>query len=122
MLQNIFLVALSYNINIKEFGLNPVLEVIINDIKILEEQEIFIESLNTYMKGTLISLSCDNLAGAILLGMNESFNSHHYYKICTMHKEHVQKAVLQIQVYYEQQKIYHINETMQIAIQLIFLK
>lgn len=29
MLQNIFLVALSYNINIKEFGLNPVLEVIV---------------------------------------------------------------------------------------------
>ncbi|EFN63362.1 hypothetical protein EAG_10580, partial [Camponotus floridanus] len=92
MLQNIFLIALSYNINIKEFSLNPVLEVIVNDIKILEEQGIFIESLNTYGKGTLISLSCDNLAGAMLLGINEFFNSHHYCKICTMHKEHAQKA------------------------------
>lgn len=94
MLQNIFLVALSYNINIKEFGLNPVLEVIVNDIKILEEQGIFIESLNTYVKGTLISLSCDNLDGAMLLGMSESFDSHHYCKICTMHKEHAQKVCI----------------------------
>lgn len=92
MLQNIFLVALSYNVNIKKFGLYPILEVIVNDIKILEKQGIFVESLNTYVKDTLISLSCDNLAGTMLLGMNESFNSNHYCKICTMHKEHAQKA------------------------------
>jgi len=95
MLQNIFLVALSYNANIKKFGINPVLEVIVNDIKILEKQGIFIEALNTYVKGTLICLSCDNLAGTMLLGMNESFNSHHYCKICIMHKEHAQKACVE---------------------------
>lgn len=86
--------ALCYNANIKQFGINPVLEVIVNDIKILENQGIFIESLNTYLKGTLISTSCDNLAAAMLLGMNESFNSHYYYKICTMNKEEAQKACI----------------------------
>jgi len=91
-LQNIFLVALCYTIDIKEFGLNPVLEVIVNDIKILENQGIFIESFNTYIKGTLVSIACDNLAGTMLLGMNESFNSHYYCKICTMHKEQAQNA------------------------------
>lgn len=90
-LQNIFLVALCYNANIKEFGLNPVLEVIVNEIKVLEKQGVFIESLNTDIKGTLVSLSCDNLAGAMLLGMNESFNSY-YCKICTMYKLDAQKA------------------------------
>lgn len=44
------------------------------------------------MKGTLISLSCDNLAGAMLLSMNEYFNSHHYCEMCTMHKGYAQKA------------------------------
>lgn len=93
-LKNIFLVALCYNANIKEFGINPVLEVIVKNIKILETQGIFIESLNIYLKGTLISTSCDNLAGAMLLGMNKSFNSHYYCKICTMSKEKAQKACI----------------------------
>lgn len=91
-LQNIFLAALCYNVNIKKFGINPVLDVIVHDIKVLERQGIFIEFLNTYLKGTLTSISCDNLGGAMLLGMNESFSSHYYCKICTMSKEQAQKA------------------------------
>lgn len=56
-LENIHLLALCYNLDIKQFGLNPVLHKIVNDIKILEKEGIFIESLNITMKDTLVSLA-----------------------------------------------------------------
>ncbi|KYM93673.1 hypothetical protein ALC62_15723 [Cyphomyrmex costatus] len=75
-LENILLLALYYTANIKQFGLHPVLQKIINNIKILKTEGIFIESLNISIKGTLVSLVFDNLGGAMLLGMNEkNFNS-----------------------------------------------
>lgn len=91
-LENIHLLALCYNADIKQFGLNPVLEKIVNDIKILEKEGIFIESLNTSLKGTLVSLAFDNLGGNILFGMNESFNANYYCRICTIRKEDAQKV------------------------------
>jgi len=60
-------------------------------IKILEKRGIFIESLNTFVKGTLISLVYDNLGGAMLLGMNESFRANYYCRICNIHKKDAQK-------------------------------
>ncbi|XP_070519717.1 uncharacterized protein [Cardiocondyla obscurior] len=91
-LENIHLLALCYNLDIKEYGLNPVLHKIVNDIKILEQEGIFIESLNTAIKGTLVSLVFDNLGGNTLLGMNESFNANYYCRICTINKQDAQKA------------------------------
>lgn len=91
-LENIYLLALCYNLDIKQFGLNPVLHKIVNDIKILEKEGIFIESLNTSVKSTLVSLAFDNLGGNMLFGMNESFNANYYCRICTIHKKDAQKA------------------------------
>lgn len=85
-LNNIHLLALCYNLDIKEFGINSILDVILNDIKILETKGIFIESLNSVEKSTLVSLSFDNLGGAMLLGMNESFSSTNYCRICLLSK------------------------------------
>lgn len=93
-LENIHLVALCYTLDIKQFGINPVLYKIVNDIKILEKEGVFIESLNTYIKGTLISLVYDNLGGAMLLGMNESFHANYYCRICKIHKEDAQKLCI----------------------------
>jgi len=58
----------------------------------LEKEGIFIESLNTSLKGTLVSLAFDNLGGNMLFGMNESFNANYYCRICTIRKEDAQKA------------------------------
>jgi len=90
-LENIHLLALCYTLDIKQFGIDPVLYKIVSDIKILEKQVIFIESLNTFVKGTLISLVYDNLDGAMLLGMNESLRANYYCRICNIHKEDAQK-------------------------------
>ncbi|CAD6223409.1 GSCOCG00011750001-RA-CDS, partial [Cotesia congregata] len=91
-LNHIHLLALCYNYDIKQFGISPVLDVIVKDIKILESKGIYVDSLNSIVKGTLVSLSCDNLGCATLLGMNESFSSNYYCRICTISKTDAQKT------------------------------
>ncbi|XP_074107789.1 uncharacterized protein LOC141533032 [Cotesia typhae] len=91
-LNHIHLLALCYNYDIKQFGISPVLDVIVKDIKILESKGIYVDSLNSIVKGTLVSLSCDNLGCATLLGMNESFSSNYYCRICTILKTDAQKT------------------------------
>lgn len=85
-LENIHVLALCYNVDIKEFGINPVLEVIVQDIKKLESDGIFVEGMNSHFTGTLSALSFDNLGGAFLLGMNQSFQANFHCRICTMNK------------------------------------
>lgn len=85
-LENIHILALCYNLDIKEFGIDPVLEVIVDDLRKLETEGIFVDAINTHFKGTLSALSFDNLGGAMLLGMNESFQAHFYCRICTIDK------------------------------------
>lgn len=91
-LNNIHLLALCYNYDIKEFGITPVLDVILKDVKSLESDGIFIQSSDSIVKGTLVSLSCDNLGGAALLGMHESFSSTYYCRTCTMTKTEAHTA------------------------------
>lgn len=85
-LENIHILALCYDMDIKDFGVNPVLDVIVEDLKKLEYEGIFIESMNRNFRGTLSALSFDNLGGAKLLGMNESFQANFYCRICIMSK------------------------------------
>ncbi|XP_074107762.1 uncharacterized protein LOC141533012 [Cotesia typhae] len=92
-LNHIHLLALCYNYDIKQFGISPVLDVIVKDIKILESKGIYVDSLNSIVKGTLVSLSCDNLGCATLLGINESFSSNYYCRICTILKTDAQKTI-----------------------------
>lgn len=94
VLENIHLVALCHKSDIKKFGINPVLEVIVQDLKILETDGIYVENLNLFIKGALVSLTYDNLGGASCLGMFESFNSTYYCRICTMTKTQARKASL----------------------------
>lgn len=72
-LENINLLALCYNADIKQFGINLVLDVITSDLKILENEGVFIEDLDTSIMY--------NLGGATLLGMVESFQANHYCRI-----------------------------------------
>lgn len=92
-LKNIHLLALVYNEDIQQFGINPVLNVIVRDLLILETTGIYCDKLETHIKGTLIGLSHDNLGGAILLCMIQSFNADYYCRICLMRKKDAQESV-----------------------------
>nr|XP_012220641.1 PREDICTED: uncharacterized protein LOC105671240 [Linepithema humile] len=85
-LNNIHLLTLCYSKYIKDFGINSVLEVIVKDLRILETEGFYIEGVEYPIKGTLATLSHDNLGGATLYGMVESFQANFFCRICLMHK------------------------------------
>ncbi|KYM97806.1 hypothetical protein ALC62_11501, partial [Cyphomyrmex costatus] len=63
-LNNIHLLALYYNKDTKNFGINTILEIIVKDVKILETEGFYIGGLEYPVKGTVAVLSHDNLGGA----------------------------------------------------------
>lgn len=86
-LNNIHLLALCYSEDIKNFGINSVLEVIVKDLRILETEGFYIEVIEYPIKGTLAILSHDNLGGSMLYGMVESFQANFFCRLCLMNKD-----------------------------------
>ncbi|XP_063918286.1 uncharacterized protein LOC135133729 [Zophobas morio] len=95
VLENIHLVALFYANDIKKFGMNSVLDIIVKDIKILEEQGVYDDVAKTFLKGTVVSLSHDNLGANQIFGMVESFSSTNYCRICIANKTDAQSRAIQ---------------------------
>ena len=91
-LQNIHLVSLCHYADVKELGYKPFLEPIVADLKILESDGIDIIHNNTLynIKGSIFSLSHDNLSANSLYGSNKSFRSHFFCRFCKMHLKDTQ--------------------------------
>ncbi|KAK5647312.1 hypothetical protein RI129_002204 [Pyrocoelia pectoralis] len=85
-LQNIHLVALFYSNDIKSYGFNKILDVIVKDIKTLENEGVYNNYLGRKIKGSIVALSHDNLGGNQLFGMVESFSATYYCRICLASK------------------------------------
>lgn len=94
-LNNIFLLALAYTADIKQYNVNSVLKPIIDDIKILEKDGIFIDVLSDKVYGTIFSLSHDNLGANLLHGMVESFSATYFCRVCMMTKAETQTSTLE---------------------------
>lgn len=73
---------------------NNVLEVIVNDIQKIERDGIKTKS-GQYIKGSLICGMFDNLGGNILYGLNGSFSSNNYCRICTAMKKDCQRMTME---------------------------
>lgn len=71
------LVALCFEHQIKYFGMSSIFNVIINDLKYLETHGIEIN--NTLIKGTVAVVVGDNLGNHQIGGFTESFNRHTYF-------------------------------------------
>lgn len=85
-LNNIHLAMLSYTSDIKQFGINVILEPLIQDLKTLERQGILLQADNSRVYCSLVGLSHDNLGANTLLGMVESFTATYFCRICTADK------------------------------------
>lgn len=77
-LNNIFLLSLFYQIDIKnnELSYNDILKPIVRDIGILEKG---IDINNRTIKGSLVSICYDNLGANYLLGFSKSFSASFFF-------------------------------------------
>lgn len=88
--QNIHLLALYYSADVKSFGINKVLDKIVSDIKQLEAVGIYEESLQKFIRGSVVAISHDNLGGNQIFGLVESFSSRYFCRICLAEKNTTQ--------------------------------
>ena len=84
--------ALLCNSNdVRTFGYAKVFAPLLNDLKTLEEQGVYIETLGQSLKGTFYCVAADNPAAHGLAGFKESFMGSHWCRFCL-----TSKAVMQI--------------------------
>ncbi|KAF7656394.1 hypothetical protein LDENG_00041990 [Lucifuga dentata] len=75
--------ALLCNSNhVRQFGYAKVFGPLLTDLKILEEEGVYIETLGDCLKGTVYSVVADNLAAHGLGGFTESFRSTYFCRFC----------------------------------------
>lgn len=93
-LDNIYLVALceSANLDQEYTNIDNLLELIVNDIKKLEINGVKCGH-KTFLKGTLINFSYDNLGGNDVCGFKKSFSSDYFCRHCECTYEESKKWV-----------------------------
>lgn len=96
LLKNIHLVALCHNADVKQYGYDSILEPIVNDLKILESEGIIVQYKEALinLKGTIYSLSHDNLSANSLYGLHESFSSNYFCRFCRTHRKDINKSLI----------------------------
>eukprot|EP00794_Sanderia_malayensis_P008418 gene8420-9318_t len=84
-LKNIHLVAAANTSDLKKYGHNKILHVIVDDVKLLEQGvEFHLSSGKKTVFGTLVLFLGDNPAANSLLGFPESFSANKYCRFCSM--------------------------------------
>lgn len=81
-LNSIQLALLCNTSTVKECGYAKVLQPLIYDLKILEQNGVYIESLGASVKGTILYVAADNLGAHPLAGFLESFRSDKFCRFC----------------------------------------
>lgn len=84
-LNNIYLIAMCNENDIKPVSLDSVFKDIVREIQILETVGINIGG-NVYLKGTLATFVFDNLGGNQLLGLMEKFSQDFFCRLCVCTK------------------------------------
>lgn len=92
-LQNIFLVCLcnANDLKTKTTDFNNILELIVNDVKQLEDVGVLVEGFG-YLRGTIVYLTADNLGHNLALAMAGNSSSH-FCRICELPRETCRTAV-----------------------------
>lgn len=92
VLMNIHLVALFHSEDLKKYGFGPILQPLLNDLKLLETRGIQVPFSDAPLRGTVIQVTGDNLAIHGLFGMVESFSATHCCRCCLTDKASLQSV------------------------------
>ncbi|KAG7459332.1 hypothetical protein MATL_G00209530 [Megalops atlanticus] len=90
---NIHLVALFHSEDLKKYGFDPILQPLVNDLKVLETQGIQVPFSDTPFRGSAIQVTGDNLAIHGLFGMVESFSATYCCRFCLTDKKSLQSVL-----------------------------
>lgn len=90
-LSSIYLAALCKNVHIKQYGYSKVLERLIRDLQHLESTGVFVKTLGSCIKGTVLYVSADNLGAHSLAGYQESFNVEKSCRFCLASLKDIQQ-------------------------------
>ncbi len=89
---NIHLVSLFHSQDVKKYGFDAILAPLINDVKILENEGIYLPISSEKVYGSICQVVGDNLAMHALLGFTESFNSNYFCRLCLTEKSDAQNV------------------------------
>lgn len=90
-LLNIHLVALFHSQDIKNYGINAILEPIVHDLKVLESTGISLPFCDQQICGTVAQVTGDNLGLHTVLGFVESFSARYFCRFCIADKNECQR-------------------------------
>ncbi|XP_078020836.1 uncharacterized protein LOC144459906 [Epinephelus lanceolatus] len=74
--------AVEVTSTVKECGYAKVLQPLINDLKLLEQNGVYLEQLGASVKGTVLYVAADNLGAHSLAGFLESFTVDKFCRFC----------------------------------------
>lgn len=77
------LAALCKVADIQTFGYEKALGPLLRDLRTLEQDGVFIESIGKVVQGTVMCVVSDNLAAHDLAGFSKSFRSEYFCRFCT---------------------------------------
>ncbi|KAK2843712.1 hypothetical protein Q7C36_011927 [Tachysurus vachellii] len=89
---NIHLVALFHTEDVKKYGFDPILQPLIDDIKILESHGIDLPFSSEKVYGTICQITGDNLGMHGIMGFAESFSGRHFCRLCLIEKDDSQNV------------------------------
>ncbi|XP_049450794.1 uncharacterized protein LOC125900072 [Epinephelus fuscoguttatus] len=90
-LSSIYLAVLCKTVHIKQYGYSTVFEPLIRDLQHLENIGVFVQSLGSNVKGTVVFVSADNLSAHSLSGYQESFNVEKFCRFCLANRIDIQE-------------------------------
>lgn len=82
-----YLAILCKSDNVKKYGYDNVLHPLLQDVKTLEQEGIFVLLLGKCVKGTIQVVAADNLSAHSVAGFNESFSGGQF---CTATRAEIQ--------------------------------
>lgn len=91
-LMNIHLIALFHAEDVKKYGFDPILQPLIDDIKLLESHGIDLPFSSEKVQGTICQITGDNLGMHAILGFVESFSGRYFCRLCLIEKDDAQNV------------------------------
>ncbi|XP_049330956.1 uncharacterized protein LOC125799085 isoform X2 [Astyanax mexicanus] len=106
-LSSIYLALLSNSNDVKTFGYAQIVEPLLKELCTLETKGFYIDRLGTFVKGTVLYVSSDNLGAHSFAGFQESFSVDKFCRFCLASRSDIQSTSVRTGCFPLRTKILH---------------